>query len=455
VNEIFSLNNKMKIKIILTVSFVLATGFVFSGKALADCATGQCRTACLDTEKATGESCSFSAGEYNQEGSCCVVKSGSDLLTGKVCSEDKGMVAGRCYVSGSGGTFSMGCSGIGPSLALGEKGTMGCPSDQICCKTQEYQDATQGKPETSTGGGAGATGGAGGAAGGASGTGSDATGGLVPCKDNCTLCHIVIGFKKIFDWLMGLLFIATMLVITISGVFYMVSTGSKGMMDKAKKALTYALTAFVLGMGCWLVVNIIMLMVGFQNPTGGNWWEFTCDTTQTQGAVVSGGGTAGTGTGGGTAPGDYKPSPCADGAVKNAQALQDKTIYDQGSLRGQQDSNGYWHLDCSAFVNKAWQDAGLQSPGGNTKAMKSSYTITSENRSSAGPGDLLLIPNQHVVMCVDVGCHQVIHSSGTGVNVKVSNGDYYISKGAGVIKAADYGGSSCKTAMLIVLFAKI
>jgi hypothetical protein len=124
---------------------------------------------------------------------------------------------------------------------------------------------------------------------------------LVPCGLNgaadCTLCHIVIGFKNIFDWLMGLLFVTTMLVITISGVFYMVSTGSKTMMDKAKKALTYALTAFVIGMGCWLLINIIMTMVGFQNPTGGNWWEFTCDTTQTQGATPS---TVSTGTGSGS-----------------------------------------------------------------------------------------------------------------------------------------------------------
>jgi cell wall-associated NlpC family hydrolase len=257
---------------------------------------------------------------------------------------------------------------------------------------------------------------------------------------------------------MGLLFVATMLVVTISGVFYMVSTGSKGMMDKAKKALTYGLTAFVIGMGCWLLINIIMTMVGFQNPTGGNWWEFTCDTTQTQGATPSTISTGTNATGNQQAPGDYKPSACADGAVKNAQALQDKTIYDQGKttgLRGKQDSNGYWHLDCSAFVNKAWQDAGLKSPGNSTSDMKSSYTITQSNRNSAGPGDLLVIPGQHVVMCVDAGCNQVIHSSGTGVNVKVSNGDYYIAQGAGVIRAADYGGSTCKTAMLNVLFAKI
>lgn len=114
---------------------------------------------------------------------------------------------------------------------------------------------------------------------------------LVPCGigagDNCTLCHLVVGIKNIFDWLMGLLFIATVVTITVAGVFYMVSSGNKAMISKAKQAITYALAAFLIGMGCWLMVNVIMTMFGFKNQS---WWQFKCDTSSAWG---SGSGTDG------------------------------------------------------------------------------------------------------------------------------------------------------------------
>lgn len=127
-------------------------------------------------------------------------------------------------------------------------------------------------------------------------------GGLVPC-DNCTLCHLVIGFKRIYEFFLKLLFVATMLALTVSGVFYMISSGSKTLTEMAKKALTYSLTAFVIGMGAWILINTVMMALGYQHPYGGRWWEFTCDTTQSAGPVSSGRTITGSG-GGGTAQGD-------------------------------------------------------------------------------------------------------------------------------------------------------
>jgi hypothetical protein len=251
-------------------------------------------------------------------------------------------------------------------------------------------------------------------------------GGLVPCDQNCTLCHLILGFKNIFDFFLGLLFIATMLVITVSGVFYMISTGSKGMIEKAKKALTYSLTAFVIGMGSWLFVNIVMQMVGYKHPTGGNWWQFTCDTTQTRGpAVTSAGPTQSSGNNG---TGNLNGKGC-DGVVQNIQAMNGWT-YTQGSNRM---SDGYG--DCSSTTSRAYTAAGCQNPGGNTNEM---YGKASEmgDPSTLKAGDAL-VRLGHVGICLTNGCDQIMGAS-TAAGIHPSSGSSMINtSGIRVIRAAD------------------
>jgi len=104
--------------------------------------------------------------------------------------------------------------------------------------------------------------------------------GLVPCKDQCTLCHIVIGFHNIFTWLLGILFTACVAGIMAAGVLYMVSSGSTKLIEKAKQALTYALLAFTLALCAWLIVTIVLRAFNFKNKD--SWWTFTCDTTVSQ-----------------------------------------------------------------------------------------------------------------------------------------------------------------------------
>lgn len=173
---------------------------------------------------------------------------------------------------------------------------MGSPQEGICCKDAPGFDPATGTmtPSSSNSGG---------------------TGGLVPCDTNCTLCHLVIGFKNIYEFFLKLLFVATMLAITVSGVFYMVSAGSKTLTEMAKKALTYSLTAFVIGMAGWILINTVMTALGYKHPYGGSWWQFTCDTSKASpaggGAGSSNpnwsGGQQNTGTGDGTCGGtkDY------------------------------------------------------------------------------------------------------------------------------------------------------
>ena len=109
---------------------------------------------------------------------------------------------------------------------------------------------------------------------------------LVPCglggAADCTLCHLVIGVNNIFNYLLyTILFPLFTLGIVISGVLYMVSRGSKPLIEKAKKAFTYSLAAALIALCSWLLVNAILHALGYKNA--GGWSTYTCDTTQTSG----------------------------------------------------------------------------------------------------------------------------------------------------------------------------
>ncbi|MDD5489762.1 MAG: hypothetical protein PHP25_03745 [Candidatus Moranbacteria bacterium] len=108
----------------------------------------------------------------------------------------------------------------------------------------------------------------------------DSTGGLVPCNNKCTLCHVLIGFQNILKYLTGLLFVATMFFVTLNGALMMVSAGSKKILEQVKTALNYCLKGFLLFLICWVIVTGIMKTLGYKQLN--NWWQFECDTTQVE-----------------------------------------------------------------------------------------------------------------------------------------------------------------------------
>ncbi len=180
------------------------------------------------------------------------------------------------------------------------------------------------------------------------------TGGLVPCTDDCTLCHLVLGIKNIFEYLIYyVLFPLFMLGITIAGILYMVSSGDKKLIEAAKKALTYSLTGFALALLSWVIVNFVMLTLGYQSPYGAHWWEFTCDTTPPpmgSGTLGPGGSTLpsdrkntanmaqGDGTCGGTKSIVEDPANCA----KTSKALDDVLACIKGNVAmGNNNENSY------------------------------------------------------------------------------------------------------------------
>jgi len=119
---------------------------------------------------------------------------------------------------------------------------------------------------------------------------------LVPCgrqtddggtpeneTEECTLCHLFLLLKNIFDLILSLMIVTAILLITIGGVVYMVSTGNSNLTGIAKKIISKTLIGFALMLGGWLIVFTLLsfLSAGDNHMIGketGNWFEFTCDS---------------------------------------------------------------------------------------------------------------------------------------------------------------------------------
>lgn len=116
------------------------------------------------------------------------------------------------------------------------------------------------------------------------------SGGIVPCGSGnnksgaCTLCDLIVGFKKIISWGSGVLIALSLFGIFVSGVLYIVSSGSEQLTGQAKKFLAASLTGFAIFLMAWLIVNVVMWILAFNvssiGITGGDsWYKFTCTNT--------------------------------------------------------------------------------------------------------------------------------------------------------------------------------
>ena len=112
------------------------------------------------------------------------------------------------------------------------------------------------------------------------------SGGIVPCGTDatgpCTLCHLIIGIQKLFNF--GILLVTTIAFvgIFIGGAMYMISAGDTSMMESAKKFITASMIGFALVFGAWLIVNIVLNIIPTKTDLGigkTSWYSFTCSTT--------------------------------------------------------------------------------------------------------------------------------------------------------------------------------
>lgn len=151
-----------------------------------------------------------------------------------------------------------------------------CSTGEVCCESSESSPTADYYEEGSTGGFL------------------FLQGHIVPCgrktddigtteideTDQCTLCHLFIMSKNIFDLMFSLLIVTAILFITIGGILYIVSTGNSTLTGMAKNIIKKTLIGFALMLGGWLLVYtlLVFLSAGDMVGTGGNWYEFNCDT---------------------------------------------------------------------------------------------------------------------------------------------------------------------------------
>lgn len=151
---------------------------------------------------------------------------------------------------------------------------------------------------------------------------------------SCTLCHLLIMVKNIFDLMFAWLIILALISLTIGGVVYIVSVGNPGTTTFAKGIITKTLTGFAGFLLAWLLVYTILVFLSAKDSnmlginSGDRWYEFNCSTDSAFDNVSAGTGT-GTGTGAGTGMG---PGASAGDGVISAeeQAKRDMLWNDHG-----------------------------------------------------------------------------------------------------------------------------
>ena len=239
------------------------------------------------------------------------------------------------------------------------------------------------------------------------------------------LPKLILAIYKFGIWTVG---IAGLFMLTIGGFMYMASAGNNATVTSAKGIIADSLLGIVAALGAYLIMYVINpdltnINIAFTTVQVKEKDDFGGTVTTDNGNEV-------------TAGGCIKP-------VDEARKAQSANwVYNQ-DLRGQT-VNGVRYTDCSNLVESAYKSSGCKSPGGTTAAMypnAASFNSTSDLKA----GDAIVHVG-HVVLCLDDGCSQVIHSPGTGRAITTNKGSWVTSKtgdwaDAKVIQASKYCGS--------------
>lgn len=117
------------------------------------------------------------------------------------------------------------------------------------------------------------------------------TGGLVPCgrmvddqstpliNENapCDLCAGFYMLKKIINFVAELAIGISILILVISGLRYVFSSGNPGQIESAKSAITHTLLGLSIVFVAWLMVAAILQGMGYANIT--TWNQVNCNLT--------------------------------------------------------------------------------------------------------------------------------------------------------------------------------
>jgi len=107
---------------------------------------------------------------------------------------------------------------------------------------------------------------------------------------SCTLCHLLILAKNIFDLLLAWLIIVALIMLTSAGVLYILSSGNASVKEMAKTIVSRTLWGFGIFLLSWLIIRSVLIFGAYNRSrssefTIGNsevWYEFTCETENSQ-----------------------------------------------------------------------------------------------------------------------------------------------------------------------------
>ena len=117
----------------------------------------------------------------------------------------------------------------------------------------------------------------------------------------CTICHFIILIKNVFDLLLSLIITASLFMLTVAGVMYIVSSGGQ-LTGMAKGIIEKTLLGFGIFLLSWLLVYTLLNMLSVNEKfigkgTSSTWFQFECDTKSNFYKLPTGTGGEGTGTG--------------------------------------------------------------------------------------------------------------------------------------------------------------
>lgn len=114
-------------------------------------------------------------------------------------------------------------------------------------------------------------------------------GGLIPCGKNCddpdttwvetkpcNLCKMILMGQLIIEFLLKISAVAAILAIALGGMLYVFAAGSQGTIEKAKSMIKYVIVGFIIVFIAWALVDTILVMFGYIDPIGGEWYSINC-----------------------------------------------------------------------------------------------------------------------------------------------------------------------------------
>jgi len=114
--------------------------------------------------------------------------------------------------------------------------------------------------------------------------------GLIPCGRDyddpattkwdecapCDLCKGILSGQLIIEFFVKIATVFAVLSIVLGGFLYIFAAGNQGILEKAKSTIKYVLLGFIVILIAWAVVDSILVMGGYIDPIGGEWYAMDC-----------------------------------------------------------------------------------------------------------------------------------------------------------------------------------